>query len=316
MSRNFALVGAAGYIAPFHMRAISETKNRLVAAFDPHDSVGVLDRWFPEASFFTSFERFDRHVDALRRAKDAARVDVVSICSPNHLHDAHIRFALRSGADAICEKPVVLNPWNLDALIELERETGHSVSTILQLRLHPAVAAMRARRPSPNAKSDVELTYVTPRGRWYLQSWKGEPEKSGGIATNIGIHFFDMLHFVFGRRTASVVHYASPTKASGFLECEEARVRWFLSVDGDDVPARERERGARSYRSMFVDGTAFELDDGFTDLHTRCYAEILDGRGFSLADCREALETAATIRTATAVGLVGDYHPLLAEVRK
>lgn len=311
--KNFALIGAAGYIAPRHMQAIKATGNRLVAALDPNDSVGVLDSHFPEADFFTEFERFDRHIDKLRRAGNPGRIDYVSICSPNYLHDSHMRFALRSNADAICEKPIVLNPWNIDGLQEIERDTGRRVNTILQLRVHPAIVQLREKvaAESNGRKHDVELTYITSRGRWYLQSWKGDVRKSGGIATNIGVHFFDMLHFVFGDLQRNVVHHLSGTKAAGFLEYQRARVRWFLSVDFEDVPAQAASAGQRTYRSITVDGAEIEFSGGFTDLHVRSYEEILAGRGFGLEENRTAIETVAAIRSATPAGLSGEYHPFL-----
>lgn len=314
--KKVALIGAAGYIAPRHMKAIKDTGNDLVAAFDPNDSVGIIDSYFPDAKFFTEFERFDRYVDKLRRAKDINQIDSVAICSPNYLHDSHIRFALRSGADAICEKPLVVNVWNLDALSEIERDTGRKVYTILQLRLHPAVIAMRDRLKARAAqtKCDVELTYITARGRWYLQSWKGDPKKSGGVACNIGVHFYDMLHFLFGQLQESVVHWVSETKAAGYLEYEGARVRWFLSVDLEDVPPASRERGQRTHRSMTVDGEALEFSEGFTELHTRSYEEILAGRGFGIEDSRPAIETVARIRSSAPVGRTGNYHPFLLNV--
>ena len=310
---NFALIGAAGYIAPRHMQAIKATGNVLVAALDPNDSVGIIDSHFPEAHFFTEFERFDRHVDKLRRANAEQRIEYVSICSPNYLHDSHMRFALRSGADAICEKPLVLNSWNIDGIRELEEETGRKVSTILQLRLHPAIIALRDRiRSETNQKKhEVDLNYVTSRGKWYLQSWKGDIRKSGGIATNIGVHFFDMLHFVFGKLQANVVHHLSDTKAAGFLEYEKARVRWFLSVDVADVLPAQRQAGQRTFRSITVDGNEVEFSEGFTDLHIRSYEEILAGRGFGLEENRTAIETVAAIRTLSPIGPKGDYHPAL-----
>ncbi len=310
---NFALIGVAGYVAPRHLRAIKDTGNRLVAALDPRDSVGVLDSYFPDADFFTEFERFDRHIDKLRRSKSADAVNYVSICSPNYLHDSHMRFALRSGAHVICEKPLVLNPWNIDGLLDIERETGCKINTILQLRLHDAIIALRdqTRGQAVAAKHDVELTYVTSRGHWYLQSWKSDIKKSGGIATNIGVHFFDMLHFVFGALQANQVHHLSDTKAAGFLEYERARVRWFLSVDVDDVPHELRAKGQRTYRCITLDGNEIEFSEGFTDLHTRSYQEVLVGRGFGLEENRVAIETVATIRTATPLGRTGDYHPFL-----
>jgi len=313
--KRFALIGAAGYIAPRHMAAIRDTGNDLVAALDPNDSVGIIDSYFPEADFFTEFERFDRHVDKLRRSGKG--VDYVSIASPNYLHDSHIRFALRSGADAICEKPLVLNPWNIDGLKEIEADTGRKVSTILQLRLHPSIVALREQVQSgdPSSKYDVDLTYITSRGHWYLQSWKGNEKKSGGIATNIGVHFYDMLHFVFGAVQESVVHLATPTQAAGYLEYERARVRWFLSIDVNDVPEAERAKGKRTFRAITANGENIEFSDGFTDLHTRSYQEILAGRGFGLDESRVAIETVAGIRRAPVVG-TGEMHPFVAKVRR
>jgi UDP-N-acetyl-2-amino-2-deoxyglucuronate dehydrogenase len=313
---NFALIGAAGYIAPRHMQAVKATGHQLVAALDPSDSVGVIDGYFPQASFFTEYERFDRHLDKLRRQGSAEAVNYVSICSPNYLHDSHIRFALRSGADAICEKPLVLNPWNLDALAEIEEATGHRIDTVLQLRVHPAIVALRQRVAAETAagrKHDVDLTYITARGLWYQHSWKGDVKKSGGIATNIGVHFFDMLHFIFGRLQASIVHRNDPACAAGFLEYERARVRWFLSVDENDLPDAQRTVGQRTFRSITVDGEEIEFSGGFTDLHTRSYELILEGKGFGLEENRCAISTVAAIRTATPAALTGDYHPLLAE---
>jgi UDP-N-acetyl-2-amino-2-deoxyglucuronate dehydrogenase len=300
--RRFALVGAAGYIAPRHMKAIRDTGNDLVAALDPNDSVGIIDSHFPDAHFFTEFERFDRHLDKLRRARNGTEAEYISICSPNYLHDSHMRFALRSGADVICEKPLVLNPWNIAGLQEIERESGHKVSTILQLRLHPAIIALRDQvkgKTSANTKHDVELTYITARGNWYMQSWKGDERKSGGIATNIGVHFFDMLHFIYGELQENIVHLNTPTKAAGYLEYQHARVRWFLSLDVNDVPAAERAKGRRTYRALNASGTQVEFSDGFTDLHTRSYEEILAGRGFGLEENRVAVSTVATIRNAS-----------------
>ena len=311
--RNFALSGAAGYIAPRHMQAIKATGNILVAAFDPNDSVGVIDSYFPDADFFTEFERFDRHVDKRRRAGNGRKIDHVAICSPNYLHDSHMRFAMRSGADAICEKPLVLNPWNIDALMEIERDTGHKVDTILQLRVHPAIVALRQRVQfeQRDTKHEVDLTYITSRGHWYLQSWKGDLKKSGGIATNIGVHFFDMLHYIFGALQNNVVHLTTDTRAAGYLEYEHARVRWFLSVDVADVPAAQLDAGQRTYRSITVDGEEIEFSGGFTDLHIRSYEEILAGRGFGLEENRTAISTVSAIRDATPAALVGDYHPFL-----
>lgn len=309
----FALIGAAGYIAPRHMKAIKDTGNQLIAALDLNDSVGVLDSYFPDVHFFVEFERFDRHIDKLRRHHHANSVHFVSICSPNYLHDSHIRFALRSNADAICEKPLVLNPWNIDGLQEIERDTGHRIYTILQLRLHPAMIALRERVASnnPDHKHEVDLTYITARGRWYLISWKGDVRKSGGVATNIGVHFYDMLHYLFGDVQNNVIHYCDEVRAAGYLEYQQARVRWFLSVDASDLPVSAREGGQRTYRSIILDGEEIEFSEGFTDLHTRSYQEILAGRGFGLEENRVAIETVSTIRQLTPAGLIGDYHPFL-----
>jgi UDP-N-acetyl-2-amino-2-deoxyglucuronate dehydrogenase len=310
MTKRFALVGAAGYIAPRHMTAIRDTGNDLVAALDPNDSVGIIDSYFPQAHFFTEFERFDRHIDKLRRGGSA--VDYVSIASPNYLHDSHMRFALRSGADAICEKPLVLNPWNIDGLKEIEADTGRKINTILQLRLHPAIIGLRekVRNAAGDQKFDVDLTYITSRGNWYLQSWKGDEKKSGGIATNIGVHFYDMLHFVFGDIQENVVHLNGATKAAGYLEYERARVRWFLSVDVNDVPESERAKGKRTFRSIAANGEDVEFSDGFTDLHTRSYEEILAGRGFGLDENRVAIETVTHIRNAP-ITTTGERHLFL-----
>ena len=308
---NFALIGTAGYVAPRHMKAIKETHNQMIAALDPNDSVGIIDSYFPDADFFTEFERFDRHVDKLRRK--GRKVDYVSICSPNYLHDAHIRFALRSGAHAICEKPLVLNPWNLDGLEELEKESGCSIYNILQLRLHPSIIALRERVKAKKStqKYDVDLTYITSRGRWYFISWKGDPQKSGGIATNIGIHFYDMLIWIFGAVQSNVVHKMEHDLAAGYLELENARVRWFLSVNEDYLPTDIAQNGQRTYRSITVNGKELEFSVGFTDLHTLSYQDILNGGGFHASQARPSIETVYTIRNATQIGLKGDYHPFL-----
>ncbi len=313
MSR-FALLGAAGFVAPRHMKAIQDTGNRLVAALDPNDSVGVIDSYFPNANFFVEFERFDRHVDKLRRK--GGPVDYVSICSPNYLHDAHIRFAMRSGAHAICEKPLVLNPWNIDALEEFERENGKHIYNILQLRLHPAIKALKDRVSAEKRgeKHEVDLTYITSRGRWYFVSWKGDVHKSGGIATNIGVHFFDMLIWIFGAVQDNRVHMLEEDKASGFLELENARVRWFLSVDASTLPEQQVKNGQRTFRSITVDKGELEFSGGFTDLHTASYEDILSGGGFGAAHARPSIETVYTIRNAAPVGLKGDYHPMLKKV--
>jgi len=314
--KNFALIGAAGYVAPRHMEAIRATGNRLVAALDPNDSVGIIDSFFPDADFFTEFERFDRHIDKVHRSASNDRINYVSICSPNYLHDSHVRFALRSGADAICEKPLVLNPWNIDGLQEMEKDTGRKVNTILQLRVHPAIIALResVNEAKGDTKHDVDLTYITSRGHWYLQSWKGDEKKSGGIATNIGVHFFDMLHYVFGALQKNEVHFTSPVKAAGYLEYENARVRWLLSIDFNDIPDIARADGMRTYRSITCDDEEIEFSGGFADLHTRSYEEILAGRGFGLEENRVAIATVADIRNGQPLGRKGDYHPFLDKV--
>ena len=309
--KNFALIGAAGYIAPRHMAAIRDTDNRIVAALDPNDSVGIIDSFFPEADFFTEFERFDRHLDRLRREDMPDKVDYVTICSPNYLHDSHIRFALRSGCDAICEKPLVLNPWNLEALKDVEADLGKKVHTILQLRLHPAIIAAKQKLANApgDTKHEVDLTYITSRGRWYHRSWKGDERKSGGIATNIGVHFFDMLHFLFGELQEVVVHHDEPSRAAGYLEYANARVRWFMSLELEDVPEAERSQGIRTFRSITIDGEEIEFSGGFTDLHTRSYEEILAGRGFGLDDNMAAISAVSQIRNGTPDPARGDQHP-------
>ena len=314
--KNFALIGAAGYVAPRHMRAIADTGNRLAAALDPNDSVGVIDSYFPEAAFFTEFERFDRHAEKLRRKGGEAAIDYVSICSPNYLHDAHMRFALRIGADAICEKPLVLNPWNLDALAELQAENGARVWNILQLRLHPSIIALKEKvaadlAENPDKIYDIDLTYLTSRGRWYFVSWKGAQEKSGGIATNIGIHFFDMLMWIFGPVKTNIVHKSEADTAAGYFDLAHARVRWFLSVNADYLPKEATDKGMRTYRSIQVDGEEIEFSGGFTDLHTLSYQEVLAGRGFPLEEARPSLETVYTIRNAEVAGKTGEHHPFL-----
>lgn len=308
--KNFALIGAAGYIAPRHMQAIKETGNNLVAALDINDSVGIIDSHFPAADFFVEFERFDRHVEKLKRRGQA--IDFVSICSPNYLHDAHIRFGLRQGADVICEKPIVLNPWNIDALEDLSLETGQKIYTILQLRLHPSVIALREKvQNAPEGKVfDVDLAYLTSRGHWYYTSWKGDVSKSGGIATNIGVHFYDMLQWIFGPIKENIVHLHTHDRAAGYLEFSKARVRWFLSINYDTIPAAIREKGARTYRSITIEGEEFEFSGGFTDLHTASYQHILDGYGFEIGESRKAIEIVHHIRHAHPIGLQGEYHPL------
>jgi UDP-N-acetyl-2-amino-2-deoxyglucuronate dehydrogenase len=308
--KDFALIGVAGYIAPRHLQAIRDTKNNLVAALDRFDTVGIIDSYFPSADFFTEFERFDRHIDKQRR--QGKKIDYVSICTPNYLHDSHIRFALRHQADAICEKPLVLNPWNVDALQEIEKETGKRVYTILQLRLHPSIIALKKEiEEGPKNKIyDVDLTYMTSRGHWYYTSWKGDINKSGGIATNIGVHFFDMLTWVFGSVKKNTVHSLTEDSAAGFLELENARVRWFLSIDYNDVPEVVKAKGKRTYRSLTMEGKEIEFSDGFTDLHTTSYQQILNGNGFGLTEARTSIQTVYEIRNQTPAALQGDYHPL------
>lgn len=306
--KNFALIGAGGYIAPRHLKAIKDTRNTLLAAFDPNDSVGIMDSYFPEASFYTEFERFDRSIDKLRRNGKA--IDYVSICSPNYLHDAHIRFGLRNNANVICEKPLVLNYWNVDSLIENEKESEGNVYTILQLRLHPTIIELRNKiMNAPKDKVfDVELTYITSRGNWYYTSWKGDVNKSGGIATNIGIHFFDMLIWIFGDVKKNIVHISSHDRAAGYIEFERARVKWFLSINANTLPINIREAGKTTYRTFTLDGEPVEFSDGFTDLHTISYSNILSGNGFRLFEARPAIALAHEIRDIIPIGLVGDYH--------
>jgi UDP-N-acetyl-2-amino-2-deoxyglucuronate dehydrogenase len=312
MIQNFALIGAAGFIAPRHMKAIKDTGNTLVAAVDPFDCVGIIDSYFPNANFFVETERFDRHLDKLRR-KGENKVDYVSICSPNYLHDAHIRLALRNEAHAICEKPLVLNPWNVDALKEIETETGKKINVILQLRYHDTIRALKNKiDQGPKDKVyDVDLTYITSRGKWYYISWKGDLEKSGGVATNIGIHFFDMLSLVFGATKESIVHYSDRYSAAGFLQLEKARVRWFLSLDYNTIPDEVKATGQRTYRSIRVGGEEMEFSEGFTELHTASYRKILAGEGFDVDDARPSINTVFDIRNAQPVGKKGDYHPFL-----
>lgn len=309
--KNFAMIGTAGYIAPRHLGAIRNTGNQLLTALDKFDSVGILDSYFPQAHFFTEFERFDRHVDKLRRK--GTSIDYVSICTPNYLHDSHIRFALRHHADAICEKPLVLNPWNLEALKEIEQETGNKVYNILQLRLHPDIIALKEKidNASSDKTYDIDLTYLTSRGNWYFNSWKGDVAKSGGIATNIGIHFFDMLVWIFGSVKENVVHVLDADKAAGMLHLEKARVRWFLSVNYDYIPEYIKLKGQRTYRSIMVDGEELEFSDGFADLHTKSYTEILNGNGFGLDAAMPSIQLVHDIRKQQQVGLKGEYHKLL-----
>lgn len=318
MSKNFALIGAAGYIAPRHMKAIKETGNTLVAALDKNDSVGILDSYFPDAYFFTEYERFDRFVDKFHR-DTAQKIDYVSIASPNYLHDSHIRFALKSGAHAICEKPLVLNPHNIDQLKMIEEETGKKVYNILQLRLHDSIIALKNKiaqelEANPAKIYDIDLTYLTSRGKWYFVSWKGDEAKSGGIASNIGVHFFDMLSWIFGPIEENIVHLKAPDANAGYMKLKNARVRWFLSVNYDYIPGEVKATGKTTYRSITVDGEEFEFSEGFTDLHTTSYRHILEGGGFGLEEARNSINIVSTIRDLPALGLSGDYHPFCRKV--
>jgi len=310
---NFALIGAAGYIAPRHMRAIKDTGNRLIAALDKNDSVGIIDSYFPSADFFMESERFDRHLYKLFRHEPEKKIDYVSICSPNYLHDAHIRLGMRNQAHAICEKPLVLNPWNVDALKDVENETGKKIYNILQLRLHPSIIALKEKIANGPADKiyDVDLTYITGRGNWYHFSWKGDPLKSGGIATNIGVHFFDMLTFIFGEVKENIIHRHEANLASGYLLLKKARVRWFLSIDYKYIPKEIADKGQTTYRSITVNNEEMEFSSGFTDLHTQSYRKILSGEGFGLNDAYPSINIVHTIRNSTPKELIGDYHPFI-----
>lgn len=313
MPMNFAVVGVGGYIAPRHLQAIRDTNNRLVAAVDPKDSVGILDRFGFDVKFFTEIERFDRHLEKLRRGPAENHIHYVAVCSPNYLHDAHCRLAMRAGAHVICEKPLVINPWNLELLEELESETGCRVSTILQLRVHPELVKLKRslEQDAGRARRDVLLTYITGRGGWYHVSWKGQAEKSGGVATNIGIHFFDLLLWLFGSAGDIRLYHADESRMSGYVELERARVRWFLSVDPNDLPVPPEAGGKTTYRSITVDGKEIEFSEGFTDLHTRVYEETLAGRGFGIAAARPSIELTYRIRTAGISPIDGNAHPKL-----
>lgn len=308
--KNFALIGVAGYVAPRHLRAISGTGNRLVAAYDKFDSVGILDSYFPDTAFFTEQELFDRHCTKLKGTEK--EIDYLSICTPNYLHDAYTRYGLRMGADVICEKPLVLNPWNIDGLKKMEQETGHRIYTILQLRLHESIIALKQKVDSAprNKIYDVELTYITSRGNWYYTSWKGDVHRSGGVATNIGIHFYDMLQWVFGNVKSNIVHVSTHDRVAGYLELDRARVRYFLSINAETLPQCALEGGKRTYRAINIDGEEFEFSQGFTELHTESYRRILSGSGFGVDDARAAINMVYDIRNAQPVGLKGDYHPM------
>lgn len=311
--KNFAITGVAGYVAPRHLKSIKETGNSLVAAIDPFDSVGILDSFFPDCSFFTEYERFDRHLEKLKNKTEYERIHYVSICSPNHLHDAHIRTALRVGADAICEKPLVLNPWNLNSLAEIEAETGQRVWTILQLRVHPALVELKKHLNSESisAKHKVILTYVTSRGLWYLRSWKGDNEKSGGVATNIGVHFFDMLIWLFGNVENCEIHVINNRTCSGTLELERATVQWFLSIDYLYVPDAQKANSQRTFRSITMDGNEIEFSAGFTDLHNEIYRRTLAGKDFGIEETRKAVELVEQIRNSNPIGVRPNSHHFL-----
>ncbi len=308
---NFAVTGVAGFVAPRHLRAIRDTGNRLVAAADPHDAAGLLDQYSFDVRFFTEIERFDRHLDKLRRGPEADRIHYVSVCSPNYLHDAHVRLALRVGAHAICEKPLVINPWNLDALQELEQESGRRVYTVLQLRLHPTLLALRAKLQQDSVSHDVRLTYITARGGWYDVSWKGSEERSGGVATNIGIHFFDLLLWLFGSADHVEIHLRENKRVAGSFELQRARVRWFLSTDVRDLPFTPQPGSKTTFRSIVVDGEEIVFTEGVADLHTRVYEEVLAGRGPGIADARPSVELAHRIRHAPLASNQGAVHPML-----
>lgn len=311
---NFALIGAAGYIAVRHLKAIKENNQNLVAALDKFDSIGILDNYFPDADFFVEFERFDRHIDKIKR--NGTKVDYISICSPNYLHDSQIRFALKSGADAICEKPLVLNPWNVEALKEIEKETGKKVNTILQLRLHPSIMALKEKIDNDKSGKiyDIDLTYITSRGKWYDFSWKGDNQKSGGIATNIGIHFFDMLSWIFGEVKSNDLYLSDAHKACGYLQLKKANVKWYLSIDFNDLPEVIKLKNQRTYRSITVDGEEIEFSEGFTDLHTLSYAEILKGNGFGLDEAQKSIEIAYTIRNGKPIKHNENCHSLFKNI--
>ena len=316
MSKNFALIGASGYIAPRHMKAIKKTGNKLVVALDPYDGIGIMDSNFPEAEFFTQMEEFDSFIDNFNRNN---KIDYVSICSPNYLHSSHIRYGLQHGSDVICEKPLVLNPSDIDALKVIEQETGKKAYNILQLRLHESIIALKEKvskelAENPDKIYDIDLTYLTSRGKWYFASWKGVQEKSGGIASNIGVHFYDMLCWIFGDVKENIVHVKTPDTNAGYFKLKNATVRWFLSVNYDYIPEDVKEKALRTFRSITVDGDEIEFSGGFTDLHTRSYEEILKGNGFGLDEAYSSISTVSTIRNLDAIGLKGDYHPFCTKV--
>ena len=315
---RFALIGASGYIAPRHMQAITETGNELVAALDPYDGIGIMDSHFPQASFFTEFERFDRFIDKYHRENEK-KIEYIGITTPNYLHDAHIRFALKSGCHAICEKPLVLNPHNIDQLKTIEQETGKKINNILQLRLHPSIIALKEKvqkelEENPNKMYDIDLTYLTSRGKWYFVSWKGDENKSGGIASNIGVHFYDMLSWIFGEVKENIVHLKQPDANAGLLRLKNANVRWFLSVNYDYIPEDIKVAGQTTFRSITVEGEEIEFSGGFKDLHTRSYEEILAGNGFGLDEAYGSIDIVSQIRKMTPIGLKDDYHPFCKKI--
>ena len=308
--KKFAILGASGYIAPKHFKAIKETNNDLVAALDNFDSVGIIDSYFPKASFFVEIERFDRHIEKIK-SQNGQFLDYVSICTPNYLHDSHIRMSLRWGCDAICEKPLVLNPWNLNSLNEIERKTGNKVYTILQLREHQTIQKLKKKiqNSPPDKVFDIDLTYITSRGNWYYSSWKGNFEKSGGLTTNIGIHFFDMLAWIFGEVKTNITHLKEHDRASGFIEFERARVRWFLSINSKLLPENIKKNGKATYRSIKIDNDELEFSEGFQDLHTKVYRNIINKKGLGIEDARKSIEIVHEIRNSATKPLMGDYHP-------
>jgi UDP-N-acetyl-2-amino-2-deoxyglucuronate dehydrogenase len=314
MNKKFILMGVGGYIAPRHLRAIKDTGNTLLAALDKNDSVGILDSYFPTADFFTEFERLDRYVEKNRRKNN--NIDYVSICSPNYLHDAHVRFALRIGAEAICEKPLVINPWNIDALRDIQSEQNKKINTILQLRLHPSIVKLKEKIDKEDKIYDVDLTYITSRGKWYDRSWKGDMIKSGGIIYNIGIHFFDMLLYLFGEVEKNIVHVKEERRSSGYLELKKAKVRWFLSLNDSDLSLLSKGKDIRTYRSICVNNDEIEFSKGFTDLHTESYKKILNGDGFGLDDVSPSIELASNIKNLNPIGLRGERHPILLKIKE
>lgn len=311
--KNFALIGAAGYIAPRHIQAINDTGNKLICATDPHDSVGILDRYHGDVYYFKEFERFDRHIERLRYEQSPDKIDYISICSPNYLHDSHIRFGLRSGCDVICEKPLVINPWNVDALADMEAKSNNKINTVLQLRVHPSIIELKKKieNEKRSEKYEINLSYFTTRGPWYHFSWKGDHNKSGGLPTNIGVHFFDMLGWLFGDLEKNEVHIMENDICAGYLELEKAKVKWVLSIDKNKLPEAAKREGKYTYRSITMDGEEIEFSGGFTDLHTRVYEDILNGKGYGIQDARNAIQIVHDIRTTDVIGISKNSHDLL-----